>query len=171
MGIVINPFTGQLDITGAAAAPAPGGITVGDPVTGGTPNSVLIVDSAGNIDNTAALSNGQIIIGSTGAEPVAASLTTDATITATVGAGTLTLSIEDGDIGDAKLTNPKINLSEKGAPNGVATLDISGKVPVSQLPSSVFTYEGTWNAATNTPTLTNGTGDAGMVYITSVAGT
>jgi hypothetical protein len=58
-----------------------------------------------------------------------------------------------------------------GAANGVATLDSSGKVPVSQLPSSVVTYLGTWNAATNTPTLVNGTGDAGDLYLCNVAGT
>lgn len=58
-----------------------------------------------------------------------------------------------------------------GGANGVATLDSSGKVPVSQLPASVVTYLGTWNAATNTPTLTNGTGDAGDMYICNVAGT
>ena len=58
-----------------------------------------------------------------------------------------------------------------GAANGVATLDAGGKVPVSQLPSSVVTYLGTWNAATNTPTLVNGTGDAGDLYICNVAGT
>ena len=58
-----------------------------------------------------------------------------------------------------------------GAANGVATLDSSGKVPLSQLPSSVITYLGTWNAATNTPTLVNGTGDDGDLYICNVAGT
>ena len=58
-----------------------------------------------------------------------------------------------------------------GAANGVATLDSGGKVPVSQLPSSVVTYLGTWNGATNTPTLANGTGDAGDLYICNVAGT
>jgi hypothetical protein len=58
-----------------------------------------------------------------------------------------------------------------GGANGVATLDSSGKVPVSQLPSSVVTYLGTWNAATNTPTLANGTGDAGDMYLCNVAGT
>jgi hypothetical protein len=58
-----------------------------------------------------------------------------------------------------------------GAANGVATLDSGGKVPVSQLPSSVVTYLGTWNAATNFPTLVNGTGDAGDMYLCNVAGT
>jgi len=57
-----------------------------------------------------------------------------------------------------------------GANNGVATLDAGGKVPVSQLPSAVMTFEGTWDASTNTPTLADGTGNAGMVYQATVAG-
>jgi len=67
----------------------------------------------------------------------------------------------------------KISSSEKGANNGVATLDAGGKVPVSQLPNSVMTFEGVWDASTNTPTLAdNANGaNAGMVYLVSVAGT
>jgi hypothetical protein len=61
--------------------------------------------------------------------------------------------------------------SEKGNANGYASLDSGGKVPISQLPSSIMEYKGTWNAATNTPTLANGTGDTGDVYICNVAGT
>jgi hypothetical protein len=61
--------------------------------------------------------------------------------------------------------------SEKGNANGYASLDSLGKVPISQLPSSIMEYKGTWNAATNTPTLANGTGDTGDVYICNVAGT
>lgn len=65
----------------------------------------------------------------------------------------------------------KIDLTEKGANNGVATLDAGGKIPASQLPSTVMEYKGTWNASTNTPTLADGVGDPGDVYIVSVAGT
>jgi hypothetical protein len=61
--------------------------------------------------------------------------------------------------------------SEKGVSNGYASLDSGGKVPISQLPSSIMEYKGTWNASTNTPTLANGTGDTGDVYICNVAGT
>jgi hypothetical protein len=60
--------------------------------------------------------------------------------------------------------------SEKGASNGYASLDSAGKVPVSQLPSSIMEYKGMWSAATNTPTLANGTGDTGDVYICNAAG-
>lgn len=60
-----------------------------------------------------------------------------------------------------------------GAPNGTATLDSGGHIPTSQLPSAVLgamSYQGTWNAATNTPTLTSGTGTKGWFYKVSVAG-
>lgn len=65
----------------------------------------------------------------------------------------------------------KIPLSQKAANNGVATLDAGGKIPLTQLPAAVMTYEGVWDADTNAPTLADGTGDAGMVYLVNVAGT
>lgn len=85
-------------------------------------------------------------------------------------ATTRTVAMPDEDV-DLGLISTAIQSSEKGANNGVATLDAGGKIPVSQLPSAVMTYEGTWDASTNTPTLEDGTGDAGMVYLTTVAGT
>lgn len=59
-----------------------------------------------------------------------------------------------------------------GVANGVASLDSSGKVPLSQLPSSLggLVYLGTWNASTNTPTLNSGVGTSGFFYKVSVAG-
>lgn len=58
--------------------------------------------------------------------------------------------------------------SEKGANNGVATLDAGGKVPVSQLPNSVMEFKGVFDPAS--ATFTDGTGNAGDVYLASVAG-
>jgi uncharacterized protein YaiE (UPF0345 family) len=55
--------------------------------------------------------------------------------------------------------------------NGIPQLDSSGKILVSQLPNSVMEYKGTWNANTNTPTLADGTGNQGDVYLCNVAGT
>ncbi len=77
-------------------------------------------------------------------------------------------------IDDTNLTSQLANyilLTEKGAALGVATLDAGGKVPASQLPNSVMDYKGTWAASTNTPTLVNGTGNAGDVYVSSDSGT
>jgi hypothetical protein len=56
-------------------------------------------------------------------------------------------------------------------PNGIATLDGTGLVPVTQLPFSAIAYKGAWNAFTNSPTLTDGIGTAGDFYFVSVAGT
>jgi hypothetical protein len=57
------------------------------------------------------------------------------------------------------------------ASNGIPQLDVNGKILVSQLPNSVMEYKGTWDAATNTPTLADGTGNQGDVYLCNVAGT
>ena len=63
--------------------------------------------------------------------------------------------------------------AQKGVANGVASLDGSGTVPVSQLPAAVLgalSYQGTWNASTNTPTLVSSVGTKGYYYVVSVAG-
>lgn len=63
------------------------------------------------------------------------------------------------------------NVANKGIANGYPSLDGAGKIPVSQLPSSVLEYLGAWNASTNTPTLADGVGVSGSLYRVSVAGT
>ena len=55
----------------------------------------------------------------------------------------------------------------------VATLD-GGKLTSSQIPAiltSPFQFQGTWNAATNSPALASGVGTAGHLYRVAVAGT
>jgi hypothetical protein len=66
--------------------------------------------------------------------------------------------------------------SEKGQPNGYASLDSNGKVPLAQINDALIgnvNYQGLWNAATNTPTLANppSSGTKGYYYIVSTAGT
>ena len=68
-------------------------------------------------------------------------------------------------------TTAAIPLSQKGQANGVATLGLDGIVPASQLPAGGVSYQGTWNAATNTPTLADGTGSGGDEYAVIAAGT
>jgi hypothetical protein len=81
------------------------------------------------------------------------------------------LTLTNLGTGVPRLTNGEfISTYGYGLANGVATLDSGGKIPASQLPSSVMEYKGTWNASTNTPTLADGTGDNGDVYLVNVAG-
>ena len=63
--------------------------------------------------------------------------------------------------------------SEEGVAGGYASLDGSGTVPIAQLPASItgsLTYQGTWNATTNSPALSSGAGTLGYYYVVSVAG-
>jgi hypothetical protein len=61
-----------------------------------------------------------------------------------------------------------------GIASGIATLDSTGHLTASQIPTSLtgaIVFKGTWNASTNSPTLSNGTGTTGWEYAVSVSGT
>lgn len=62
-----------------------------------------------------------------------------------------------------------------GIANGMASLDGSGKIPTSQLPSAALgglDYQGTWNASTNSPAIpVASSANKGYYYKVSVAGT
>lgn len=98
------------------------------------------------------------------------------TLTATVNAQGQLTALADTNIA---ITNTQVSglgtasTKDAGAALGVATLDASGKVPVSELPAAVLgalSYQGTWDASTNTPTLTSSVGTKGYYYVVSVAG-
>ena len=126
-------------------------------ITGGTISGVTI--PASNVTGTLGVPNGGTgaptltgYVKGTGTTPMTAS----ATIPNTDITGLGTASTKDA-----------------GAANGVATLDAGGKVPVSELPAAVLgalSYQGTWDASTNTPTLTSSVGTKGYYYVVSVAG-
>lgn len=88
-------------------------------------------------------------------------------------AGMLLPYLRKGDT--AAMLAGYIRLSQKAMANGVATLDAGGKVPLGQIPESLLgavIYQGTYNAATNTPALpAAATGNKGWYFIVSVAGT
>jgi hypothetical protein len=126
-------------------------------ITGGTISGVTI--PASNVTGTL-----QVNQGGTGAT----------TLTGYVkGAGTTALTasstIPNTDITGLGTASTK----DAGVALGVATLDAGGKVPVSELPAAVLgalSYQGTWDASTNNPTLTSSVGTKGYYYVVSVAG-
>lgn len=70
-------------------------------------------------------------------------------------------------------TTAGIPLTQKGVATGVATLGVDGRLTTDQIPSSLagaITFQGGWNANTNTPTLANGTGTTGYQYIVTTPG-
>ena len=82
------------------------------------------------------------------------------------------ISVTGGSMSGVTISD-YVATATKGVANGVASLDGSGTVPVSQLPAAVLgalSYQGTWNASTNTPTLTSSVGTKGYYYVVNVAG-
>ena len=109
-----------------------------------------------------------------------AAMTASSTVPSTdvTGLGTMStqnsnnISVTGGSMSGVTISD-YVATATKGVANGVASLDGSGTVPISQLPSAVLgalSYQGTWNASTNTPTLTSSVGTKGYYYVVSVAG-
>jgi hypothetical protein len=105
-------------------------------------------------------------------------MTASATVPSTdvTGLGTMStqnannVAITGGTMSGVAITG-YIPTTEKAQPLGVATLDAGGKVPQSQIPlMGDLNYQGTWNASTNTPTLTSSVGIQGYYYVVDVAG-
>ena len=126
-------------------------------ITGGTISGVTI--PASNVTGTLGVPNG-----GTGATTLTGYVKGTGTTAMTASA-----TIPNTDITGLGTASTK----DAGAALGVATLDAGGKVPVSELPAAVLgalSYQGTWNASTNTPTLTSSTGTKGYYYVVAVAG-
>ena len=107
-------------------------------------------------------------------------MTASATVPSTdiTGLGTIStqnsnnISVTGGSMSGVTISD-YIPTTQKAAALGVATLDSSTKVPISQIPDAVIgalNYQGTWDASTNTPTLTSSVGTKGYYYVVSVAG-
>lgn len=79
------------------------------------------------------------------------------------------IASNDTDILNLQLEKEdKIN---KGAPLGYVPLNAATKIDNIYLDDRVVTIEGNWDAATNTPTLIDGVGNTGEVYVVNVVGT
>lgn len=64
-----------------------------------------------------------------------------------------------------------IQEARRAVANGVASLDATGRVPMSQLNVSGLQFKGAWNPNTNIPAIIDGTGTVGDFYKASHTGT
>jgi hypothetical protein len=113
MSVILNPFSGQLQI-GSNSGGCSSGITIGKPVIGGDINSLLGVNSLGNLTDIT-LTNGQLLIGSTGNFPIPATISgTSNQVTVTSGAGTITLSLPQSISTTSSPSFANVSLSPSG---------------------------------------------------------
>jgi hypothetical protein len=152
-----------------------GGSISGTTVAGYVPTTTTITAGTGLTGGGDLSANRTLSISNT-TVTAAAYGSASKTLTATVNAQGQLTALADTNIA---ITNTQVSglgtasTKDAGVANGVATLDSGGKVPVSELPAAVLgalSYQGTWDASTNTPTLTSSVGTKGYYYVVSVAG-
>lgn len=159
--VTFNGVLVSLGSSGTITAVNPFALTMGTGLSGSS------YDGAGAV--TIALSNTGVTAASYGAA--------NKTLTAAVNAqGQLTSLAETPiDISYTQVSGlGSAALLTAGAAGGVATLDGTGKVPLTQLPpisAGGLTYQGVWDALTNTPALASSVGTNGYFYVVDVAGT
>jgi trimeric autotransporter adhesin len=109
-GLKFNPLLlSGLQFVGGTAS-----ISIGTPIGGADNNAILVTDGSGNLSDKV-LTNGQVLIGSTGAAPVAATLTgTTNQINIANGAGSITLSLPQSIATTSSPTFANLNLTPSG---------------------------------------------------------
>jgi hypothetical protein len=160
---VLDGGTGASDASGArtnlGAAASATTITAGTGLSGGGDLSA---------NRTLAIANTAVTAGSFGSasNTLTATVNAQGQLTALAATPIAIANTQVSGLGTASVLNAGVAL-------GVATLDAGGTVPLSQIPASIqggVSYQGSWNASTNTPTLTSSVGSKGYYYVVSVAG-
>lgn len=161
---VLGAITGNVTVSGASFAQViaqnltPNGFIY--PTTSGITPGLFV--------STAAATNGQLLVGSTGSVPVAATLTGTANeIIVTNGAGTITLSTPQAIGTGSSVSFANLTLSGQTA-KGMIYLNTTGQVTSTVVANSGQILIGSTGAI---PVLGNITGTANQIVVTNGAGT
>jgi len=139
----------------------------------GTPSALTLTNAtglpnAGLINSSLTVNGTNIALGGSGtitaAAPNALTIGTGLSGTSYTGASPVTIAISNtgvsaGTYGSASVI-PVVTINAQGQVTSISTASTNA-------PS----YQGTWNASTNSPTLTSSVGTQGYYYVVSVAGT
>ena len=149
--------TGVLSFSGGTTGLTPNTATTGAITLAGT-----LAIANGGTGLTTTPSNGQIDIGN-GTGFTRTTLTAGTGITITNGAGSITPSI----------TATGVTAGTYGSSSVIPVLTINAQGQVTSISTQATNapaYQGTWNANTNSPTLTSSVGTSGYYYVVTTAG-
>ena len=159
--VTVNGQTVALGAATTVTATATNALTIGTGLNGASYN--------GSAPVTVSLANTTVSPGSYGSasDTLTATANAQGQLTALAATPIAIANTQVSGLGTASVLDAAVAL-------GAATLDAAGKVPLSQIPASIqggVSYQGSWNASTNTPTIVSSTGSKGHYYVVSVAGT
>ena len=135
-----------------------------------TDHGILLGSGTGAITATAAPTNGQLLIGSTGIDPVVANLTGGTGITVTNGAGTITIDADNnGDVsGPGSSTDNAVarwdGTGGETLQNSSVTIDDSGNIDANSIAFSSGDQLSQYDEGTWTPSLEFGGATTGITY-------
>lgn len=140
-------------------------------IANGSAHRIIVNNASGTLSEAAALTNGQLLVGSTGAAPVAATLTSGLGISVTNGAGTITIAntlANTGDIvpttfsGVANANNATVTGFAFTAPRRAFTALVSVNVDATTQLNEQFTLQGIRKASSWEMSV-DSVGDASLV--------
>jgi len=149
--------TGVLSFSAGTTGLTPNTVTTGAITLAGT-----LAIANGGTGLTATPSNGQIDIGN-GTGFTRTTITAGTGVTITNGAGSITPSI----------TATGVTAGTYGSSSVIPVLTVNAQGQVTSIStqaSNAPAYQGTWNANTNSPTLTSSVGTSGYYYVVTTAG-
>lgn len=137
----------------------------------GTNAELTVADGVLLINGTQRIQIGNMQMTTSGIQKITGATAEDLTIGTTGGGNTFVrnfgIKFKDNTIQETAA----IPLTQKGNAFGVVPLNGATKIDPIYLPAGGLSYQGIWNAFTNTPTLADGVGNAGDQWIVGTAGT
>jgi hypothetical protein len=163
---------GSGTVTSVSGTGSVNGITLTGTVT--TSGNIVLGGALSNVTN-AQLQNSSITINST-----SISLGGSATITAntpnalTIGTGLSGTSFNGSSAVTIAISNTGVNAGTYGSASAIPSVTVNAQGQITSITTNALNspaYQGTWNASTNSPTLTSSIGTNNNYYIVSTAGT
>ena len=163
---------GSGSVTSVSGTGTVNGLTLTGTVT--SSGSLTLGGTLSGIGNSQLTNSSITINGSNIALGGSATITAAAPYALTIGTGLSGTSYNGSSAVTVAIANSGVTAGTYGSATAIPTLTVNAQGQITSISTSPLNspaYQGTWNASTNTPTLTSSSGTNNNYYIVSVAGT